>query len=647
MSRRCQIAVLLATGIVMSAMTGCSREQQSDAQPSSTVDQAQLKDPDPHWVIRQNPPAKVALVYVHGVTGDMIGTWTADNGKTFFDLVNENPATKGKADAFVFGFPSYLFKAGSFDIREAANRLHLRLASQGVLNYPAIVFVAHSMGGLVVLRELITNRDTLLDKVPVVVLYATPMEGSVLAEIGKRFSPNSAFAQMTEADGNALLQSLNDDWRSIPDDKRPHVRCAYEKTPVGPLKIVPWSSATRFCEGATPAIEASHVSIVKPDRPGADAILVLISALNDYVLNETLEAKLETPDFTNEGDSAVFVLHNVLGKQTARLLNTGGTPLSFTLAQISDPTTLFLWPDDTPQVIKPHDKVQLGVALSRGATASEYQFTLKTPVAPDKRVIIRVPELQAAKGQQVELATKVASDVQAALNDPQQQQRFLNAPADGTDAPEALVEIAHGTIAKEAPNLPANAQWVLTADLLSASNWPGLAARALRNAEKASPATARNPGVQHLASIVAAQSGDAKIFATAATAAASPEALSNWKVVQPLTQPANANVASSLATQMEKIPAFKAFGLSLEGDLQQSKGNIAAAHAAYTEAAKIRATPSVSMRLQQVQSTTLTPKNTRALQDTTGADTTSKATQEFRNDAALRPRRAAEEAAHP
>src|SRR6476646_5387185 len=132
-------------------------------------------EPNPHWVIQQKPRAKVALVYVHGVTGDMIGTWTASNGKTFFDLVDENDATRGKADAFVFGFPSHFFKVGSFDIREAANRLHLQLKTQGVLDYPAIVFVAHSMGGLVVMRELLTNRD-ILPKVPVVVFYATPTE---------------------------------------------------------------------------------------------------------------------------------------------------------------------------------------------------------------------------------------------------------------------------------------------------------------------------------------------------------------------------------------------------------------------------------------------------------------------------------------
>jgi pimeloyl-ACP methyl ester carboxylesterase len=572
--------LMVVTALV--ASTGCPSKPSTDTTADSGTS---ATDPDPHWVIQQTPRAKVALVYVHGVTGDMVGTWTASNGKTFFDLVNENEATKGKADAFVYGFPSYLFKSGSFDIREAANRLHLQLKTQGVLDYPAIVFVAHSMGGLVVMRELLTNRD-LLPKVPVVVFYATPMEGALIAAIGQEFSPNSALAQMTEADGNALLQQLSDDWRSIPDADRPHVRCAYEKTTVGPLKIVPWSSATRFCEGAPPAIEANHITIVKPDRPGADAILVLVSALNDYVLGKQLEARLETPDFTVEGDHDVFVLHDALGKQNARLVNSGGGPLTFTLADISDPTQLFLWPDDTPEDIKAHDKVALGVALSRAATAREYRFTIRTP-NEDTKVVVRVPDLAAMKAQQSATANAVAKEMQASLGDPQQRERWLAASPDTPS--DALVQIAHAAVSKQAPDLPDQARWVLTADLLAATNWPTLAARALRNAEAIAPSTARNPAVQHLAGIVAAQSGDREIFKSSATPVASPETLATWKVAQPL------------AGQMQSIPALKGFGLSLEGDLQQSKGNATAAETAYTEAAKIRASPSLSSRLQKVK----------------------------------------------
>jgi len=568
-----------------------------DTQKSEVSGTSGNSNPDPHWVVQQKPRAKVALVYVHGVTGDMVGTWTASNGKTFFELVNENDATRGKADAFVFGFPSYLFKAGSFDIREAANRLHLQLKTQGVLDYPAIVFVAHSMGGLVVMRELLTNRD-ILPKVPVVVFYATPMEGSLIAALGREFSPNSAMAQMTPADGNALLQSLSDDWRSVPDGARPHVRCAYETTPVGPAMIVPWSSATRFCEGAPPAIEASHITIVKPDRPGADAILVLVSALNEYVLNKSLEAKLETPDFTAEGDAAVFVLHDVVGKQSARLVNSGGAPLTFTLAEISDATRLFLWPDDTPKEIKPHDRVDLGVALSRSATASEYRFTIRTPME-DKKVIVRVPDLAAAEAQRAAVANQVATAIQATLSDPRQRDRLRAAPPEA--ASDAVVQSAHAAVSTQVPGLPDQARWVLTADLLSATNWPTLAARALRNAEAIAPSTVRNPAVQHLAGIVAAQSGDREVFRATPTSIPGAETLTAWKVAQPLTTPANAPVATSLAREMKSFEALKGFGFSLEGDLQEATGNTTAAEAAYTQAAKVRPSPSLSRRMQKLQ----------------------------------------------
>jgi hypothetical protein len=538
---------------------------------------------------------------VHGVTGDMLGTWTASNGKTFFNLVDQNDAMHGKADAFVFGFPSYFFKSGSFDIREAANRLDLHLHSSGVLDYPAVVFVAHSMGGLVVMRELLTHREV-MKKVPVVVFYATPMEGSALAAIGQELSSNSALAQMTDTNANALLQTLDEEWNSADGERRPPVRCAYEKIPMGPLKVVEWSSATRLCEGTPAPIAADHVTIVKPDNAGADAILVLQNALDRYVLNQTLDAKLDTPDFKDEGGNEVFTLQNALGKATARLANVGGSPLTFTIAEISDPTALLLWPDDTPQEIAPHDHVLLGIALSRGATASEYHFILRTGIAPDKQVIVRIPDLGAVKAQQVEMARTVASDIQTILNDPQRNQRFLAAGTDDADAREALVQIAKQAVAREAPGLPDGAHWVLTADLLNAANWPTLASRALKNAETVSKATARSPGAQHLAGIVAAQSGEGKIFDIAPTRVASSEAVAAWKVVQPLAEPANADVATALAARMQQMPALKVYGYSLEGDLHAARGDAPAAVVAYSEAEKLRKTPSVSGRLLRLRS---------------------------------------------
>ena len=106
--------------------------------------------------------------------------------------------------------------------------------------------------------------------------------------------------------------------------------------------------------------------------------------------------------------------------------------------------------------------------------------------------------------------------------------------------------------------------------------------------------------MQHLAGIVAAQSGDPGIFKASPTSVASAETLAAWKVAQPLTAPANAAVGTALAGAMQSLDALKGFGFSLEGDLQQAKGNTAAAETAYTRAAKIRPSPSLSLRMQKL-----------------------------------------------
>ena len=100
MGRSAGVIGILAAALAL--LTACQNDKQPSKTPGGPA--ASPASPNPHWVIQQNPRTKVALVYVHGVTGDMVGAWTASNGKTFLNLVNENPATKGKADAFVSGF---------------------------------------------------------------------------------------------------------------------------------------------------------------------------------------------------------------------------------------------------------------------------------------------------------------------------------------------------------------------------------------------------------------------------------------------------------------------------------------------------------------------------------------------------------------
>jgi pimeloyl-ACP methyl ester carboxylesterase len=233
--------------------------------------------------------ADTVVVFVHGIFGDTLGTWeNAETGKHFYDLLAADPKFSRSVDIFAFGYPSALFDRGSFTLQEAANRLAADLQFYNVEQYHKLVFVAHSMGGLVVLRMLLTHRD-LIQKVPLVMLFATPQEGSQITVLARRLLNNPSLAEMLPSDYNTYLQTLNDEWRSLPA-RQTHVSCAYEKRSIAGITIVPWSSATRFCDDPALAVNADHIEIVKPSNSDSDSYIALSNALMSHVFTGANES---------------------------------------------------------------------------------------------------------------------------------------------------------------------------------------------------------------------------------------------------------------------------------------------------------------------------------------------------------------------
>jgi hypothetical protein len=434
-------------------------------------------------------------------------------------------------------------------------------------------------------------------------LYATPQEGSQIAAIAKNVANNPALADMLPADANAFLQQLNDEWKSLP--KRPPVICAYEKLSTHGVLIVPWSSATRFCDGATTAVDADHISIVKPDRLEHPSVVVLVNALNRYVIGKELTAKLETPDFVPEGDHLVFLLSDPVGKNTARLVNAGRAKLTFTFAQLSDPH-LFLWPDDTPREITARQTHLMRAGLGFGATAVEYRFVLQSNVSKDQVVVVRVTNLPALAKKQAGLLGAVAADINGRLRDPAVIKRLKEESK--TEAEAELVGIVRNAIARDNPELPESAQWVLAASLLNAANWPGLATTALRRAEAVSPATAKSSSARWLAGAIAAQSGIERVFATAETPKVKLDDVPKPQLVGRLVERGQTDAFFQVASGLQQIPTLKPYGFSLEGDIWAARGNKQAAHAAYNSAAFLGVSPSLHRRMSDLEWRGPTPK---------------------------------------
>ena len=223
------------------------------------------------------------MVFVHGVMGDPKSTWTNDGTKeTFPKLVAKNK-TFADADIYVFGFPSK-FSGSTLDIDQLSDLLHQRLDAEGITkNYDDLVFVTHSLGGLIVRDFLLKEGPNAAKTVPMIYSFATPYTGSDAARIATTFGKNPQFGAMRKLASGSFLGSLQSRWSAFPGRKQIRTFCAYETAPVvntdlSTALIVARESATNGCSERIDPIADDHLGIVKPANERSQSYIVLQSA---------------------------------------------------------------------------------------------------------------------------------------------------------------------------------------------------------------------------------------------------------------------------------------------------------------------------------------------------------------------------------
>lgn len=216
--------------------------------------------------VHQESGNRRVIIFVHGVIGDGRSTWTDAHHHTYFpELVAGDPAFED-ADVWVYDFPSPMFGM-SYDIDEVAVDLKRRLTADDVLKtHEQFVFVAHSMGGLVVRAFLLQNQKLLGERVPMIYFFATPTIGSGLANIGTLISSNPQIANMRKlrtADPGVLGIYANH-WAGSPFHQRTRSYCAYERERTFGMYVVERASASHLCTAVPDPILKDHIEIVKP-----------------------------------------------------------------------------------------------------------------------------------------------------------------------------------------------------------------------------------------------------------------------------------------------------------------------------------------------------------------------------------------------
>ncbi len=590
--------VLLVLLALCTLTSGCKKDPPPKPNAGDTPT-AQTNSKDPHWVYPPaSPPARVAVVFIHGLFGDTDGTWTDEkNGHSFFEYVKAAPGIGDKVDVFAFGFTSKMVGGGSLDVREASNKLYDHLRFHGLMQYDTIVFVAHSMGGLVAMRTVISNPE-LSEKTPLMVLYATPQEGAQITQIGKLLIPNNAIRQMTLVDANDYLKQLSDDWVRLKQRGRaPFVECAYETKTTFGVMIVPWSSATRFCDAVAPGIgDADHLSIVKPDRQQHDAVVRFVVAMQEHVLPRLQATSWETPNFTDEEQYWVYSLGKVTDRNPAVLKNTSKVRQRYEIASITDSSLLILpaLEPGKPRELPPGQSETLQLVVL-GDLRPEYRFDLKLSSLPARTVLVRIPNMPAAQAERYAQQAFFAQKIRDFISAPEQVERFRTLPEAQTQA--AIADFAKATFAKQVTGLSEGGQWLLASDALARINFLDSAAAALGEAKTRLPAAIKQPSVEQLDQAIRLRSNE-RLDRIPPTRSIDGRDASQFEAV-----PRNARqqvVYLDLAEQAQKIDTLKREGLVLEGDVLNARGERSAAAIAYRNAGAIRPSPMVQRKLEEV-----------------------------------------------
>ncbi|MFL6634546.1 MAG: esterase/lipase family protein [Massilia sp.] len=439
-------------------------------------------DEDPGWVDQARPPHRIAVVFVHGIFGSTRGTWTNDNGESFFSLLKKDETLGPQVDTYAFGFKSSMMQSGSLDIREAAIKLQRYLETDQVMRHDAVVFVGHSMGGLVVMRYLANNLDkdaALAARVPLILLFGTPMEGAQIASLGKLVLSNPALSHLQPADSNDALKQLNDDWAALGASVRPWVSCAYETATIGGVRIVPQTSATRVCDDRPLAIDgADHIALVKPDRPRHPAFMLLKHDLTERVIPLNFQAKLEFPDFnkdaTAQGSTYTYKLD--APERQVRVMNTGRASIRYWVANKSQ-DALMIYPGQSQEIISGRGNANLTMALRVDANSGPYEFHVKTDAPSDDLIQVNVSDLDKIRAWHRETALAVGDSLNRYFKDNEQEVAGLQDRPDLLNA--RLAGIAYEAVAHRLVDMPAGQRWLLTADILTAAQLNTVASSAL------------------------------------------------------------------------------------------------------------------------------------------------------------------------
>ncbi|KAK3935808.1 hypothetical protein QBC46DRAFT_322718 [Diplogelasinospora grovesii] len=201
-------------------LTRWGREQ--DETPKGPLGLTTLIDPGP------DEPAIADVIFVHGLNGGSQSTWSKGNSLSHFWPKEWLPLDEAFQDVRIhtFGYPSAISRESVLNVHDFARSLLAAVKDSPVMNRrekPRLIFIAHSMGGLVVKKAYILGHrepefKPVVERVCSIFFLATPHQGAAIAQTLARLLTLVPGARPFVHDllpQSPLLQSINEDFPRI------------------------------------------------------------------------------------------------------------------------------------------------------------------------------------------------------------------------------------------------------------------------------------------------------------------------------------------------------------------------------------------------------------------------------------------------
>ncbi|MBK8123430.1 MAG: hypothetical protein IPK54_07720 [Dokdonella sp.] len=264
-----------------------------------------------------------------------------------------------------------------------------------------------------------------------------------------------------------------------------------------------------------------------------------------------------------------------------------------------DNSGLYISPEADSRVVAPGGSDEIRMFPLGSALQAEYAFQLGLATASVRRIVVRIPNLQAALQAR---ASRSSEAVEAMV-------QFLGSQPDPvafnslsvSEKNRALADAAHGFIASNSLELPDHENWIVTADTLSRIGMAETAITALQTAETKSPEITQSASVRNLAAVLSAQSGKHDVLDPAVIPSVGLGEIKIQDSDLVYATAAQREKWSILSERLERLSGFKSEALMIKGDVLDAGGDKAKAAQLYQRAIEVKPTPRLNNKLERAR----------------------------------------------